>query len=157
MKIPQTMDIVREEEFDDEIDLREYLYVLYKYKWAILGFSLVITILTTLYVYTITPIFQATATLLIESEDANVVSIDEVYGIPTANNEYYETQFQILQSRELAERVIDTLKLAEHPEFDPAQKKDKFSFNPLNWIPKSWLPKQEPTELALPFDHIKRN
>ena len=66
-----------------------------------------------------TPVYEATATLLIESEQANVVSIEEVYGIDSSQREYYQTQFEILSSRRLAERVIDDLGIRNHSEFDP--------------------------------------
>ena len=37
--------------------------------------------------------------------------------------EYFQTQAEVLKSREVAQRVIAKLKLTEHPEFDPRQKK----------------------------------
>ncbi|MDH5259046.1 MAG: polysaccharide biosynthesis tyrosine autokinase, partial [Gammaproteobacteria bacterium] len=79
----------------------------------------------------------ATATLLIESKEAKVVSIEEMYGLDTRNAGYYETQFEILKSRELSEKVIKTLNLASHPEFDPAQQKSRFNFNWRSWLPVS--------------------
>ena len=102
---------------DDEIDLRHYLYVLSKYKWSILGLTIVICLLTTLVVFSIVPTFRATTTVLIESQEQNIVSIEEVYGLPGANDEYFETQHQILKSRKLAERTIDKLNIAKHPDF----------------------------------------
>lgn len=105
---------------DDGPDLRGYLRVVLDYKWAILGFAGVLTLLTALFVSGLPPVYQATATILIESEEENVVSIEEVYGIPGANDHYFETQNRILQSRHLAEKVIDRLRIAEHPEYDPA-------------------------------------
>ena len=107
-------------EEDDGPDLREYLRVVLDYKWAILGFAGVVTLLTALFVSGLAPVYQATATVLIESQEENVVSIEEVYGIPGANDQYFETQNRILQSRHLAEKVIDRLRIAEHPEYDPA-------------------------------------
>ena len=127
---------------EGEIDLRHYLYVLNKYKWSILGLTLAVVLLTALYVFNMEVIYQATATLLIEAQEEKVVSIQEVYGLPSQSTQYFETQNQILQSRELAERVLNTLDLAKHPEFDPAVRKSgsRISLNPLNWIPRDWLP-----------------
>ncbi|MBI3715721.1 MAG: polysaccharide biosynthesis tyrosine autokinase, partial [Betaproteobacteria bacterium] len=45
--------------------------------------------------------------------------------------EYYQTQGEILKSRELARKVVDKLKLQTHPDFDPRQEPQKpqwFSF-----------------------------
>ena len=136
----------------DEIDLRQYLHVLSKYKWSILGLAFVITLLTTLVVFSIEPTFRATATVLIETQEQKVVSIEEVYGLPGANDEYFETQNQILQSRELAERVIDKLNISQHAEFDPAVEKSGFSLAPRKWIPESWRGEEKP-----PTTHELRN
>jgi succinoglycan biosynthesis transport protein ExoP len=76
--------------------------------------------------------------LLIESQQENVVSIEEVYGLQGGNDEHIQTQNQILQSRELAERVINELGLAKHPEFDPTVEKPGLKLDPRSWIPKSW-------------------
>ena len=65
----------------------------------------------------IEPVYQGKATLLLESESANVVSIEEVYGLSGANREYYQTQYEILSSRAVAQRVINQLNLSNHPDF----------------------------------------
>lgn len=67
-----------------------------------------------------------------------MVSIEEVYGLQGGNDEHIQTQNQILQSRELAERVINELGLAKHPEFDPTVEKPGLKLDPRSWIPKSW-------------------
>lgn len=103
---------------DDVIDLRQYWNTINRHKWGILGFAIVVTMLTTLVVFSMQPVYRAQATLLIESQNANVVSIEEVYGLDSSNNEYYLTQFEILKSRQLAERVIKKFNLTEHPEFN---------------------------------------
>ena len=143
---------------EDEIDLRHYWYVLNKYKWPILGLTLVVAILTTLYAYNIEPTYRATATLLIETQPEKVVSIEEVYGAPGSNTQYFETQNHILQSRELAKKVIDDLHINKHPEFDPTVEKKGFhlSLNPLNWIPRDWLPGKD-SNAGAPSDHQLRN
>ncbi len=122
---------------EDEIDIRQLWFTLSKHKWGIAGLAFVITLLTILIVFSLEPVYEASASLLIESEEANVVSIEEVYGIPGANSEYFETQAQILNSRDLAEKVFSLLKLKEHPEFLPKEK--KFSFDFRRYIPLDWL------------------
>jgi succinoglycan biosynthesis transport protein ExoP len=103
---------------DDVIDLRQYWNTIMRHKWGILGFAFVVTLLATLVVFSIAPVYRATATLLIESKQAKVVSIEEVYGLDSSNSEYYLTQFEILKSRKLAEKVIQKYGLVEHPEFN---------------------------------------
>jgi polysaccharide biosynthesis transport protein len=122
---------------DDEIDIRQLVQTLTKHKWSILGLAFVITLLTTLVVFSIEPVYEASTSLLLESEEAKIVSIEEVYGIPGANREYFETQAQILNSRDLADKVFTLLNLKEHPEFLPKEK--KFSLDIKRYIPSAWL------------------
>ncbi len=110
-------------EADDTIDLRHYWHVINRRKWAIVWLALTVGLLTTLIVFAMTPIYRASATLLIESQEAKVVSIEEVYGLDTRNQDYFQTQFEILGSRPIAETVVDHLKLTEKPEFTTANKR----------------------------------
>ncbi|WP_299141447.1 GumC family protein [uncultured Vibrio sp.] len=103
---------------EEIIDLGKYI-ILLKQNWLkITMFSLVVTILTTLVVFSLTPKYVATATLLIESEQKKAVSIEEVVGIDSSQKEYYLTQFEILKSNQIAERVIDKLGLTNKLEFN---------------------------------------
>lgn len=119
---------------DIEIDLAHYWRIIMRYKWSILGLAFSITVLATLIAFSMQPIYRGTTTLLIEQERAKVVSIQEVYDIDGSNKEYLQTQFEILKSRELAQRVVLTLDLVNHAEFQP---KEKSSFS-IDW--RSWLP-----------------
>jgi len=114
-------------ETGDEIDLRHYWNVINRRKWAIIGLALAVGLLTTLIVFSMTPVYRASATVLIESQEAKVVSIEEVYGLDTRNQDYRATQVEILGARPIAEKVVDSLRLIEQPEFRPDDK----------W---SWLP-----------------
>jgi len=129
---------------DDEIDFRQSIAVLSKYKRSIFGLTFAISLLTILIVFSIEPSYQATATVLIESQGENIVSIEEIYGISGATDEYFETQNQILQSRDLAERVIRELNLEKHRDFDPMAEQSGFSIDPRTWRPKDWLSDSDP-------------
>ncbi len=107
---------------EEVIDLRQYWRVFNNHKWGIFGFSLIVTLLTTLVVFNITPVYRGTSTLLIESQQANVVSIQEVYGLD-GSSEYLLTQFEILKSRNLAKKVITKLDLLNHPTFNQQESK----------------------------------
>ncbi|MFS1861409.1 GumC family protein [Vibrio lentus] len=103
---------------EEIIDLGKY-FQLVKQSWLkITMFTLVISILTTLVVFALTPKYVATATLLIESKQKKAVSIEEVVGIDSNQKEYYLTQFEILKSNQIAERVIDKLGLTNKLEFN---------------------------------------
>lgn len=109
-------------EFQEEIiDLRHYWRVLMQHKWSIAAFSIMVSVVSILVVFSLKPIYQATTTVLIENQQTKILSIEDVYGINTTNKEYFLTQFEILKSRDLAERVIRRLKLDRHPSFAPPQ------------------------------------
>ena len=132
---------------DDEIDLFALWDTLWHRKWGIISLIIIVMMLATLIVLNITPIYRAVATLLIEQRAAKVVSIEEIYGLDGMGNEYLETQFELLKSRDLAERVVRELNLTEHPEFDPRQQpKSLIDFG-------SVLEDETPTEQEL-FDGI---
>ena len=123
---------------DDVIDLRQYWQTIMRHKWGIMGFSFIVTVLTVLVVFAMKPIYKATATLLIESQQAKVVSIEEVYGLEGNNSEYFLTQFEILKSRKLAEKVVSQFDLVNHPEFN---EQPMFSLD-FDW--KQYLPFELP-------------
>lgn len=125
------MQIQDEWDKEETIDLRQYWNILNRKKWPIIGLATVVSIIALLVVYAITPIYQATSTILIESQNANVVSIEEIYGLDTRAQQYYETQFEILKSRPLAERVVNELSLTEHPTFKAEEKSAGFNWRSL--------------------------
>lgn len=92
---------------ENHVDLREYFYVLRRNIWVVLGFTTLFSALAMLIIFSMKPIYLGQATLLIESNDANVISIEEVYELGMNKSEYYATQFEILKSRQLALRVVE--------------------------------------------------
>src|SRR3990172_5503813 len=112
---------MRAEQVEESFDLLEYWRTITKRKWSIIGLALAVTLLAALIVFGIRPTYRSGALLLIEAQKNKVVGIEEVYSGMSANREYYQTQAEILKSRELAAKVVQKLKLATHPEFDPRQ------------------------------------
>ena len=109
-----------------ENDAPELLHAwrtIWQRKWSILALVLIVMLVAALGTFALTPTYRAASTLLIEQKKANVVSIEQVYGFEEgAGNEYLQTQFELLKSRALAERVVNQLELTTHPEFDPRQR-----------------------------------
>lgn len=141
---PTRWDSERVEDDAPALDIARYVAIVAKYKWAILALALIVGAFAWVSAKSITPVFRATATLLIESSQAQVVSIEEVYGLPGANREYFATQFEILRSRDLAERVIDELDLTRLPEFNPALREPS---GVSSWLPFGPdTPAEPPTE-----------
>jgi len=133
---------------DTEFDLMPYVRIVWREKVGIVGLVCVVALATMVVVSKMTPIYGATASLLIESEQANVVSIEEVYGIDSGKREYLATQFEILNSRELAETSIRNLNLMKHAELGSTSAPSGETFNLRRWIP--FLPEpQAPNEEQL--------
>ncbi len=78
-----TMQMQKHWDVDEPLDLRHYWNVINRKKWAILGLAVAVGLLAALIAFAMTPIYRASATILIESQQANVVSIEEVYGLDT--------------------------------------------------------------------------
>ena len=112
-----------------QIDFQRYIGLIRRYFLRISGFAVVIAIVAALIALSLTSKFQATATLLVEEQGAQVIEIQEVYGIPGNSRNYLSTQFEILKSRELARRVVEELNLVEYPEFNPFHPQNMADFS----------------------------
>ena len=108
--------------FENEtIDIAHYLGIIRRYAFRIISLAIAFTILVALLVMRMTPMYTSTTTILVEADKANVVSIEEVYGLDTKRKDYMQTQFEILQSRQIAERTVESLSLWNNEEFMPAK------------------------------------
>jgi succinoglycan biosynthesis transport protein ExoP len=98
---------------EDEIDLLAYWQILLKRRWLVLGILVSILALTLLITLLTPPVYRATATLQIDREAMQVVQVEGMQAPEAANSgDFYQTQYELLQSRALAERVVDTMNLA---------------------------------------------
>ncbi len=100
-----------------EVTIQDYIKIIQKRFWVILTFFFVLVSSVTVVTLRMTPIFRATTSILIEKSSPKFISIEEVYQVGIADEEYYQTQYKILTSRTLAKKVIDDLKLGQDPEF----------------------------------------
>ena len=95
----------------DDLDPHELVRILYRRRWAMATIFAVIVLTTVVHTFTATPVYEARTRLLIETDDPNVVSFKAVVDEGQPNPDYYQTQYGILQSRELARRTIESLRL----------------------------------------------
>ena len=118
---------------EKEVHLRDYWKVIQKRRWIVIAFFLIVLIATAVGTFTMRPIYRGTATIQINKENPQIVDFKEIFAVNTMDMDYYQTQYKILESRTLARRVIQTLKLSEHPEFQP---KPETPFQ--EWKSKLW-------------------
>jgi capsular exopolysaccharide synthesis family protein len=104
-----------------EVHLLDYVRALYKRRWAASTVFLLVMLGAIVYTFTATPIYEARTRLLIEPDDPNILSFTEVVDQAQAESEYYQTQYNILQSRTLARATLDDLRLWNSPHFAAAE------------------------------------
>jgi succinoglycan biosynthesis transport protein ExoP len=97
--------------------LLDYVRVLVRRRWTAITALAVILAAASFYLYTAVPIYEATAQILIEHENANTFSLKDSVEQDRDTTDYYHTQYTILQSRSLAKRAIETLDAWNQPEF----------------------------------------
>ena len=101
----------------EAVHLTHYLKMLYKRRWTAATIFVLILGTVTVYTFTATRIFEAKTRLMIESDERNIVSFKQVVDEDQTKLDYYQTQYNILQSRSLARKTLDSLKLWETAPF----------------------------------------
>jgi len=98
--------------------IREYLMILSRRKWVILiivALSLLVGLVATLMM---TPQFTATARIEISRQQQRVTNVEGVEQTDrTFDAEFYDTQYELLRARTVAERVASELRLATNLDF----------------------------------------
>lgn len=98
----------------DTLDLREFWKTLVRQKKLVLGIigaTLLLALLLTLFS---SPVYRATTTLQVEREAAQIVNFDFLNtGDIRDTRDFYQTQFELIRSHTLIEKVIDKLQLTD--------------------------------------------
>ena len=101
------------------IDLFKYLRIINKYRWLIALSTLSAIAVAVVITFLSTPIFRATSTIQIDRETINVVNVEGVQPEESGSSlEYFQTQYELLASRTLAERVVSSLGLTDNDAFN---------------------------------------
>jgi succinoglycan biosynthesis transport protein ExoP len=102
-----------------EVHLSQYWNVIRK-RWKVAAAIVLVVMLGTfLASWFSKPLYRATIQVEIEEDNQNV-TIEDLFGIASSDQEFLQTQYVLLKSRGLALRVIDDHKLLNDPEFYPA-------------------------------------
>ena len=99
----------------DDIDLLSYWRVLIKRRWLVLGVLAIVATISLVSTLLTTPIYRATATMEIERNTLQVVNVQGGANTMEDNSDedFYQTQYELLKSRTLAQRVASEMGLAE--------------------------------------------
>jgi len=101
----------------DEKHVMDYVRVLYKRRWILLPVLVITFTVGSVNALRQTPIYQGRAQLLIESDAPKVAKLDQMFDSTGGyfSDEFYQTQYRILQSRSTAKLAIDSLNMWDAP------------------------------------------
>src|SRR5436190_7392647 len=104
-------------ELNQEVHLSHYWNVIYK-RWKV-AVSIVAVVMLGTYLASefAKPLYRSAIEIQIERENPNQLTVDDLFGIAASDQEFLQTQYVLLKSRGLAEKVIDEQKLLSDPEF----------------------------------------
>jgi succinoglycan biosynthesis transport protein ExoP len=122
-------------EVADSIDLHAYWRTIVRRRWLVIPFFLAVVLVTGIITLRQTRIYDATATIIIDLSAPKVLDKDSVQEVVESGSggywyskEFYETQYKVITSRTVAQRVVDKLQLAQNLSFlgledvkDPAE------------------------------------
>lgn len=98
---------------------RQQLTILTERKWTVVATFLTVLGLTLLWAYTRTPIYRATAYIQVDSEAMRILNIQDVLSSDILDEQYFNTQIKVLQSRTLCQQVVEALRLDQDRDFMP--------------------------------------
>ncbi|WP_256731318.1 polysaccharide biosynthesis tyrosine autokinase [Sphingomonas sp. dw_22] len=98
--------------------VRQYLHIALRWKYVIIGITVACVILGLIVTLLMTPKYTATATVEIAREANQVTNFQGVERETTSfDQEFYQTQYGLLRSRALSERVATQLRFVDNPKF----------------------------------------
>jgi succinoglycan biosynthesis transport protein ExoP len=112
------------ESLETKIDLRAYWRVIRK-RWPFVALSTILGVAAAfVYTYRQPRIYEANCQILIDANAPQVLqgfkdAVELGTGTTFTSKEFYETQYRIIQSTSVAQRVADKLGLAHDPDYAP--------------------------------------
>ncbi|HCT84082.1 MAG TPA: hypothetical protein DF296_02665 [Candidatus Margulisbacteria bacterium] len=105
--------------YDDEIDLIEYIKIIWKYKWFIILVTALAVIGTYFYTKSLPKIYSSTVTVIIPQEEGGGSNLSAMlggmgFGNLVAGNSNSELIVEVLKSRRMAEKISRHFNLPRH-------------------------------------------
>ncbi len=122
-------------------DLLAWWKVIRKRKWTVLAAFFVLFTAVLIGSIKEKPVYRAKALIEIDKENPSVANPQELFQLDEVSDAYLETQYKVLASDDLAERVIHQLGLNRLPEFLP-------STHSWHWTTSAAPPIPPPTDNA---------
>jgi polysaccharide biosynthesis transport protein len=119
----------------DQLHLRDYLNVIRCRRWIIISFSVVLIISVLIFSLKQTPVYESTATILINRDSPHVLSIQEVSPMGSGDyyNErnYYETQYKLIKSKAVLKNTVKALGFDEKSDYSVKDLEEKIQVKPV--------------------------
>ncbi len=109
---------------DQPIDIRALLEPVRRWKWLIAFVALSVAAASIALVQTLAPTYTATSRVIFDPERIQIIDLDSVIASPDISSTGLQNQVEILRSATLLARVVDSLRLTQTPEFNPALRTD---------------------------------
>ncbi|PRO71080.1 hypothetical protein C6Y40_23790 [Alteromonas alba] len=130
----------------DTIDISQYIRILKRRKWTIILVTFLSLVLGVYYLSKATPIYQASAKIQADPVQPNATAQDQ-YIMNSMVFLFYETQYEIIQSRKVAETVVDKLDLVNKYKIELEELKaeggNKGLLDPLKTFIKGFITDEE--------------
>jgi succinoglycan biosynthesis transport protein ExoP len=131
---------------EDRMDAQEVVKILRRRRTLILTTILLLTGLSILLAYSMTPLYTATSTVVVDSRATRLIDAEAVLEEQAQDRAMVETQIKLLESRSFLRQVIQRVGLLEDPEFNAALRGDQGISDLLlqhlsmltAWLPESW-------------------
>jgi len=95
-----------------EIHLRDYLRTIYKRRYTVYTFFIIVFAVVVIGTFSTTPVYKATTQVLIEKVEPSSLSMMYPYYF-SYDPAFYETQYQLIKSASVAQKVVEMLDLGK--------------------------------------------
>ncbi len=119
----------------ETLNIRYYWQVLLERRWLFITAFISVFVLSLIYVTKAPRIYQAVATIQIDRETENVANIKDALSSDSREQDYLQTQYKNLQSRQLIEKVVTKLLLGQDPRYTKAVDKPRAVLNDITIAP----------------------
>lgn len=112
----------QEMSFPQQVHLSDYINIIRRRKWTVIIFFLVVVGLVAVASFMSTPIYKATTQIIIEGQPFPFIGTGDHAANDYKQQDYYQTQYNLLMSRSLAYKVIQDLELWKDVAFNKTEK-----------------------------------
>lgn len=114
-KIPEPVGVPAETE--EQFDLKRLLLALYSRAWILAVVTVVVMTADVIYTHSMPTLYKATTQIMIEIPSASASVAKEAQTTSIGQADYFTSQYEIIKSKAVAQRVVKALDLTTLPEF----------------------------------------